>query len=56
LGWVLTRQVFPALHLDAELVHQTATTKGGRDTTGIGFGLRYDLNDTSWYASILFTF
>jgi hypothetical protein len=46
VGWALTRQVLPALQLGAELVHQTATTKGGRDTTGIGFGLRYDLNDT----------
>jgi len=45
-GWALTRQVLPDLQLGAEIVHQTATTKGGRDTTGIGFGLRYDLNDT----------
>ena len=46
-GWALTRQVLPALQLGAELVHQTATTQGGRASTGIGAGIRYDLNDNA---------
>lgn len=45
-GWALTRQVLPQLQLGAELVHQTAATKGGRASTGVGAGFRYDLNDT----------
>jgi hypothetical protein len=45
-GWALTRQILPKLRLGAELVHQTASSKGGRATTGIGVGLAYDLNDT----------
>lgn len=44
-GWVLTRQVFPNLQLGAEIVHQTADTKGGQASTGLGVGVRYDLND-----------
>jgi|SRR5579875_948472 len=44
-GWALTRQVLPDLQLGAELVHQTPDTKGGRATTGVGAGLRYDLSD-----------
>jgi hypothetical protein len=45
-SWALTRQVLPDLQLGAEIVHQTADTKGGRAATGIGFGVRYDLTDT----------
>jgi hypothetical protein len=44
-GWALTRQVLPDLQLGAEIVHQSADTKGGRASTGIGAGLRYDIND-----------
>ena len=44
-GWALTRQVLPDLQIGAEIVHQTAAAKGGRASTGIGFGLRYDLSD-----------
>lgn len=44
-GWALARQILPALQLGAEIVHQTAETNGGRASTGIGFGLRYDISD-----------
>jgi len=44
-GWALTRQVLPNLQLGAEIVHQTADKKGGRASTGIGVGLRYDINE-----------
>jgi hypothetical protein len=44
-GWVLTRQVAQNLQLGAEIVHQTADTKGGDSNTRVGAGLRYDLND-----------
>jgi hypothetical protein len=44
-GWALTRQVIPDLQLGAEIVHQTPGTKGGRQSTGIGAGFRYDLNE-----------
>lgn len=45
MGWALTRTVTPALHLGAEIYHQTADTRGGRDTTGLGFGAVYDLSE-----------
>jgi len=45
MGWVLTRNVTTALHLGAEIYHQTADTRGGRDTTGIGVGATYDLSE-----------
>ena len=44
-GWVLARQIRPELQLGAEIVHQTADTAGGRPSTGIGVGLRYDGSD-----------
>ncbi len=44
MGWALTRNVTPALHLGAEIYHQTADIRGGRDTTGIGAGAVYDLS------------
>jgi len=44
-GWVVTRQVLPQLQLGAEVVHQTADTRGGSSSTRVGAGLRYDLND-----------
>jgi hypothetical protein len=44
-GWVLARQVLPDLQLGAEIVHQTADTEGGRSSTAIGLGLRYDFSD-----------
>jgi Putative MetA-pathway of phenol degradation len=44
-GWALTRQVTPNLQLGAEIVHQSADTKGGNSSSQFGVGLRYDLND-----------
>lgn len=44
-GWALTREVVPGLQLGAEIDHETADTRGGRASTGIGFGASYDLND-----------
>ncbi|HEX4302151.1 MAG TPA: transporter [Rhizomicrobium sp.] len=46
LGWTLTNQVTPQLQLGAEVYHQTVDTKGGRASTGLGFGAVYDLNET----------
>jgi hypothetical protein len=37
--------VLPNLRLGAELVHQTADTKGGHAGTSIGGGLIYDITD-----------
>ena len=44
-GWALARQVLPGLQLGAEIVHQSATTKGGRAMTALGAGMKYDLSD-----------
>lgn len=44
-GWALTREVLPELHLGAEIYHQTAATRSGRASTGIGFGATYDLSE-----------
>ena len=45
VGWALLRQVHANLQLGAELVHETADTKGGHASTSIGGGLRYDLSE-----------
>ena len=45
MGWALTRQLFPNFQVGAEIYHQTADAKGGRATTGIGGGIRYDFTD-----------
>ena len=45
MGWAVTRQLLPDLQLGVELVHQTADTKGGHATSGIGAGLRYDFSE-----------
>jgi hypothetical protein len=44
-GWVVTRELTPALHLGVEVYHQSAGTRGGRETTGLGFGATYDLSE-----------
>jgi hypothetical protein len=44
-SWALTRQFLPDLQLGAEIVHQTADQKGGRASTSVGVGLRYDISD-----------
>jgi len=45
-GWALTHQLLPNLQLGAELVHQTADSKGASASTQVGAGVKYDLNDT----------
>jgi hypothetical protein len=45
MGWALTRAFTPALHVGAEIYHQTADTRGGRATTGINVGATYDLSE-----------
>jgi hypothetical protein len=45
-GGVLTYQLLPKLQLGAEFFHQTADQIGTPATTGLGLGVRYDLNDT----------
>ncbi len=45
-GAGLTRQILPALQIGAEIYHETADTAGGDASTGVGFGIRYDVNDT----------
>jgi hypothetical protein len=47
-GWTLARQVLPDLQLGAEIFHQTAPEIGGRATTSIGAGVKYDLNE-NWH-------
>lgn len=44
-GWALTQQMLPNLQLGAEIVHQSADTKGGRSMTAIGAGIKYDITD-----------
>ncbi len=44
-GWALSRNVTPNLQLGAELFHQTADVEGGADSTTLGFGATYDLNE-----------
>ncbi len=35
----------PRLQIGAEIYHQSADTRGGRASTGLGFGATYDLNE-----------
>jgi hypothetical protein len=44
-GWALTREVAPNLRIGAEIVHQSADTKGAKPSTGIGAGLSYDIDE-----------
>ncbi len=44
LGWVLTREVSAGLNIGAEVYHQTADTRGGLASTGVGVGATYDLS------------
>lgn len=44
-GAALTRQVLPDLQIGGELYHQTANTRGGRNATGMGAGVVYDLDE-----------
>jgi Putative MetA-pathway of phenol degradation len=44
-GLVVANQVKSDLQLGVQLFYQSADTIGGQDTTSIGTGARYDLND-----------
>jgi len=44
-GWAITHQIAPRLQVGAEIVHSGADTRGGRASTAIGGGLRYDLTE-----------
>jgi hypothetical protein len=44
-GWVLTRQVLPALSIGTEIYHQTTDTRGGKASTGLGLGATYDFSE-----------
>lgn len=44
-GWVVTREVLPRLHIGAEIYHQTADTRGGKASSGVGFGATWDLSE-----------
>ncbi len=43
-GWAVTREIAPALHVGAEIYHQSAGMRGGRASTGLGAGATYDLS------------
>lgn len=45
LGWALTREIVTGLQIGAEIYHETADTRGGRATTGLGAGLVYDVDE-----------
>lgn len=44
-GLVVTNQVRTNLQVGLEIFRQTADTIGGQDTTSLGAGMRYDLNE-----------
>ncbi len=44
-GWLLQYQVSKSLALGGEIVHQTADTLGGGDTTGFNLGGIYDFSE-----------
>jgi len=44
-GWAVTRNFASRLQLGLELVYQTADAPGGRSSTAIGAGLRYDISE-----------
>lgn len=44
-GFAVTNQIRKDLQLGVEIFHQTADTIGGQDTTSVGTGIRYDLNE-----------
>ena len=44
-GWAMTYQLLPKLQLGGELFHQTSDTVGGRASTVVGAGVKYDLTD-----------
>ena len=44
-GWVLARQVLPALQVGAELYYQSADSPGAREKGVVGLGARYDMGE-----------
>jgi hypothetical protein len=44
VGWAMTYQLLPKLQLGGEVFHQTADTVGGRASTVVGAGVKYDLS------------
>ena len=47
LGGVgITNQILPNLQIGAEVYHESPDAPGAPASTGVGVGLRYDLNDT----------
>ena len=44
MGIVVARQILPQLQLGLELYHQTPDQRGGLQSSGVGFGAIYDLN------------
>ena len=45
-GWALTRHVLPNLEIGAEIYHATPDMRDERQSTGMGVGAIYDLNET----------
>src|SRR5262245_8372709 len=45
VGWAVTRSFVSHLQLGLEIVYQTADTPGGRSSTAMGAGLRYDISE-----------
>lgn len=45
VGWALTRQVADRLQIGVEIHHESADTKDGKPSTGLGLGATYDLDD-----------
>jgi len=45
LGWAATYQIVPNFQIGAEVYHQSAATKGGKASTGLGIGATWDLSD-----------
>ena len=45
VSWALTRRVSRNLTLGAELTHETADTRGGQASSGLGAGFQYELNE-----------
>lgn len=47
-AWALTHQFTDRLQLGAEIQHQTPDTRGGKASTGVGIGMKYDVA-THWH-------
>jgi hypothetical protein len=45
LNWALTRNVYRNLAIGAEVTHESADTRGGQATTGLGAGFLYEVSE-----------